>query len=174
MRFVLIALIVWVPMLVEAVRASRNERTQLMRGGVEPRDDVYRLMRVVYPAMFAVMLAEGVGRGPAPPALAVAGLLIFAAAKAIKWSAIFALGAAWTFRVIVVPGAPLVTGGPYRYVRHPNYVGVGGEILGVALMTRALVSGPLVAVVFGLLLLRRLAVEQRALAAGGGAQRFSS
>ena len=45
--------------------------------------------------------------------------------------------------MIVVPGDPLVASGPYRYLRHPNYVGVVGELVGAALMTRALITGPL-------------------------------
>ena len=52
-------------------------------------------------------------------------------------------GACWTFRVIVVPGTTLVASGPYRFMRHPNYVAVVGELVGVALMTGARVTGPL-------------------------------
>ena len=56
--------------------------------------------------------------------------MVFAGAKALKWWAIDTLGGAWTFRVIVVPDAPLVARGPYRWLRHPNYVGVLGEFIG--------------------------------------------
>jgi methyltransferase len=93
------------------------------------------------------------------------GAVIFAGAKLLKWWAILTLGDAWTFRVIVVPGAPLVTSGPYRFVRHPNYVGVAGELVGVALMTGALVAGPVAIVAFGALLSRRIAVEERTVGA---------
>jgi methyltransferase len=121
-------------------------------------------MRVVYPAAFLAMLAEGAVRATPPAGVVVAvGMAVFIAAKLIKWSAILALGPSWTFRVIVVPGDTLVTTGPYRHLRHPNYVGVVGELLGVALMTGARVSGPLVLLVFGALLLKRIAVEERAL-----------
>src|SRR5262249_30001780 len=122
-----------------------------------------QLMRVAYPAIFAVMLAEGIIRGAPPARIVGAGLFVFAAAKAVKWSAIVALGPAWTFRIIVVPRAPLVTRRPYRYLRPPNYGGVVGEIVGVAVITRSFVTGPAVAVIFGLLLSRRIAVEQRVL-----------
>ena len=92
----------------------------------------------------------------------VAGLAIFAAAKVLKWWAIAALGPLWTFRVIVVPGSTSVDTGPYRIMRHPNYVAVVGEIVGVAMMMRARVSGPIALLVFGTLLLRRITVENRA------------
>ncbi len=158
-----IALLIFVPMLVEAGRAARNERAQKARGGIEPHDDVYPIMRIAYPAVFLAMLVEGAVRGTPSTSVLAAGIAVFACAKLVKWSAILALGRSWTFRVIVVPGDRLVATGPYRYLRHPNYVGVVGELVGVALMTGALFSGPLAVFVFGALLLKRIAVEEKAL-----------
>jgi methyltransferase len=91
--------------------------------------------------------------------------VIFVAAKLLKWSAILSLGEAWTFRVIVRPGVRLVTAGPYRWIRHPNYIGVAGELVGIALLTGARVSGPLGTVLFGILMLKRIRVEDHALSA---------
>jgi methyltransferase len=65
--------------------------------------------------------------------------------------------------VIVVPGSTLVASGPYKFVRHPNYIGVVGELLGVALMTGARIAGPLATIGFSLLMLRRIGIENRAL-----------
>jgi methyltransferase len=152
-------------MLVEARRAGDNERAQRARGGMEPVGDVYRLMRVVYPVSFLAMLAEGAWRGGAPAPLLVAGAMLFAAAKALKWWAILSLGRFWTFRVIVIPGSTRIVSGPYRFVPHPNYVAVVGEIVGVALMTGARFSGPAMVMVFGALLVKRIAVEERTLRA---------
>jgi methyltransferase len=173
-RLAFVALAVYGTMALEARRASRNERAQLARGGVEPHGDVYKAMRVVYPLAFVAMLGEGVARGGSPPApLVAAGIAIFTSAKCLKWWAIRSLGPAWTFRVIVVPGARLVTRGPYRWLRHPNYVGVIGELAGVALMAGALVSGVAAVTVFGLLIVKRIAVEERALDATREAPRTS-
>jgi methyltransferase len=161
----LIAAIVFGLMLVEARRARRNERAQRARGGIESTDDVYKTMRIVYPAAFLAMIVEArVGGGP-PRGVGLAGIALFAAAKALKWWAILTLGPSWTFRVIVVPGASLVAKGPYQYLRHPNYVGVMGELAAVALMTGARFTGPIVMLVFGLIILRRVAVEEKALSA---------
>ena len=110
-------------MLVEAARARRNERAQKARGGIEPPDDVYNIMRIVYPAAFLAMLAERAVRPTASTestAVILAGVVVFAAAKIIKWSAILALGRCWTFRVIVVPGDTLVASGPYRFSAIPT------------------------------------------------------
>ena len=155
--------IVFLPMLIEARRAASNERAQRERGGIEAQGDVYNAMRVAYPAAFLLMIAEGFLWGGAPIAVATIGLLLFAAAKALKWWAILTLGKFWTFRVIVVPQAPLVTDGPYHFVRHPNYVAVIGELLSVALMTGARLSGPIAVVGFGLLIVLRIAIEEKAL-----------
>jgi methyltransferase len=154
---------VFIPMLVEAARAARNERVQRGRGGIEPRGDVYRIMRVAYPVAFLAMIVEGVFRGGPPPVTMAAGVGLFAVAKALKWWAILSLGPAWTFRVIVVPGMPLVEAGPYRVMRHPNYVAVACEFLGVAIMTGAVITGPVSTLAFGALILRRVEIERRAL-----------
>ena len=152
-------------MLVEARRAARNERTQRARGGVEPGADapVFATMRIAYPAAFASMLAERVMRGGPTLDVVIIGAAVYTAAKALKWWAILELGPFWTFRVIVVPGASRVNSGPYRYIRHPNYVGVFGELVGVALMTGAVIAGPIATVGFTALMWRRIAVERRAL-----------
>ena len=138
----LVFLVVFVPMLIEARRAASNEIAQRERGGIEAQGDVYNAMRVVYPVAFLLMIAEGALRGGASIAVATTGLVLFAAAKTLKWWAILTLGEFWTFRVIVVPRAPLVTNGPYHFIRHPNYVAVFGELLSVALMTGARTHRP--------------------------------
>jgi methyltransferase len=162
----LVFLVVFVPMLIEARRAASNEIAQRERGGIEAQGDVYNAMRLAYPAAFLFMIVEGALRGDVPVALATTGFVLFVAAKALKWWAILTLGSAWTFRVIVVPGAPLVASGPYQFIPHPNYVAVLGELLGVALLTDARVIGPVAIGGFGILIWRRIVVEERALRSG--------
>lgn len=149
-------------LVVETWRATRNEHAQLARGGVEPAGDVYRLMRVAYPGVFLMMFIERVTARSSPPLLTW-GVVVFLIAKALKWWAIITLGPFWTFRVIVLPGSSPIASGPYRWLRHPNYIAVVGEIVGVALMTDARITGPLALIAFGALLIRRVQVENRAL-----------
>ena len=164
----LLLAVVFVPMLIEARLAAVHERAQRARGGVEPPGDVYRIMQIAYPAVFLAMIAEGWWRPfSVTVSWRIAGAVIFVLAKLLKWSAITSLGDAWTFRVIVRPGAPLVTAGPYRWLRHPNYVAVVGELVGVALMSGARVAGPLGTLLFGALMLKRIRIEERALSASG-------
>src|SRR5690606_27947037 len=110
---------------------------------VEPPGDVYRTMQWAYPLAFVAMAIEGALFGPAPGASTLAGAAVFVLGKALKVWAIVSLGRRWTFRVLVLPGAPLVAHGPYAFLNHPNYVGVAGELAGMALLVGARVSGPL-------------------------------
>ena len=160
---VAILVVVFVLMLGEMRLSRLNERTLRAQGAVEPPDDVYRTMAWAYPACFLAIGGEGLVTGPPRRAVIVAGLVTFAAAKAIKYWAMAALGPRWTFRVLVTPGAPLVTAGPYSWLRHPNYVGVVGELLGMALAVGAPVTGALTIAGFGWLLRRRIVTENRAL-----------
>jgi methyltransferase len=150
-------------MLIETVRSVRNERWLRGQGAVEPADDPHPIMAIVYPTMFIAMALEGWWRGGARPPWLLAGLALFTLGKLLKYCAILSLGRRWSFRVLPLPGAPLIATGPYRYLRHPNYIGLAGEILGAAAMLYAPVAGPLGAATFAALVARRIKVEERAL-----------
>jgi methyltransferase len=90
-------------------------------------------------------------------------LALVVASQALRWWCIATLGPRWNTRVIVVPGVPLVTGGPYRWFRHPNYVAVVVEGVALPLVHSAWIT----ALVFTMLNIPLLAVrlynEERAL-----------
>jgi methyltransferase len=155
--------VVVVLMLVELGISTRNGRVLLSRGAIAPHDPVYPTMRWAYPAVFVAMAVEGVLSAPPPPALVVAGAAVFTASKLFKFWAIATLGERWTYKVLVLPGVPLVASGPYRFIRHPNYVGVVGELIGMALVTEARFAGPAGVLFFSWLLSRRIQAEDRAL-----------
>ena len=150
-------------MIGEAVLSAHNEGVLRQRGAVEPGGDVYATMRWAYPACFVAMALEGALTGPSTRDVLAFGLTVFGIAKALKIAAISALGVRWTYRVLIVPGAPLVTRGPYALIRHPNYVAVFGELAGMALIVWAPVTGLLSVAGFGALIVRRIAIEDRAL-----------
>jgi methyltransferase len=153
----------FVPMLLENGRSRRHHDALVAAGAIEPRDDVYQLMQVAYPGSFLAMIAEAWWRGSTFTATAAAGALVFVAAKLLKYWAIATLGPRWTFRVLVPPGSVRTLAGPYRYLRHPNYVGVMGEIVGFALLSSAPAAGIAATAVFTALLVARIRVEERAL-----------
>ena len=156
-------IVVFAIMIAEMQVSRRNERVLRSRGAIEPHDDVYKTMTWAYPVSFVAMGIEGLIRGGADPRLVIVGIVVFGIAKALKFWAIHSLGTYWSFRVLVVPNHRLVADGPYRFVRHPNYVAVAGEMLGVALLLGAFVSGALATAGFVWLMRRRIAIEERAL-----------
>ena len=153
-------------MLGELFVSRANERELRMMGAVEPPGDVYRAMAWTYPLAFVACGIEGALFGPEPGATTAAGAVIFVAAKTLKLWAIATLGTRWTFRVLVPPSAPLIKRGPYAWLRHPNYVAVIGEIAGFALLVGAPAAGVVSVVGFGLLMRRRIAIEEQALGIG--------
>jgi len=155
--------VVVVLMLVELAISVRNERAMKQLGAIAPPDPVYGTMRWAYPGVFVAMAAEGAWRDDSIPEMVWAGTAVFVAAKLIKGWAMASLGQRWTYGVLVLPSAPLVTTGPYRVMRHPNYVGVLGELIAMALVTNARVSGPAGLLFFGILLLLRIRAEEHAL-----------
>jgi methyltransferase len=147
----------------EAALSAFNERLLRARGAVEPPGDVIGTMRWAYPASFVAMAIEGALTGPAPSEVMLWGLVAFGLAKALKGWAIASLGTRWSFRVLILPGAPLVTAGPYRFLAHPNYLAVIAEIASVGAIVWAPITGVLATFGFGALMIRRIAIEDRAL-----------
>lgn len=150
-------------MALEAQLSAHNERVLRSRGAIEPPGDVVQLMRVAYPLGFVAIGVAGAFNALLPRDRLLWGFAVFAAAKALKYWAITSLGVRWSFGVLVLPGAPLVTGGPYRYLRHPNYLAVVGEFVGVALTLSAPATGAAVTAAFAWLMWRRIRFEERAL-----------
>jgi methyltransferase len=163
MNLLLTATVVFVPMIFEGLLSRRNEQQLRSMGAEEPHDDVYWAMQLVYPLAFVMMLVEGWWRGAIVDVHVAAGFAVFVGAKLLKYWAILSLGVRWTFRVLVPPGSTRVLTGPYRLLRHPNYIGVIGELVGAALMTHAAVAGTIAVIAFGALIALRIRVEERAL-----------
>jgi methyltransferase len=155
--------VVFAAMVIEAAISARHAADLRAMGGVEPADDVYKWMAATYPTSFVAMAIEGMVRGPVPLNVFLAGAALLVASKLLKVWVIATLGIRWTFRVIVPPRSSRIVTGPYRYMRHPNYLAVCGELVGMAVAAGALVTGPIAVAVFGMILVRRIAVEERAL-----------
>jgi methyltransferase len=154
-------------MLLESALSRHNERVLRARGAIAVDGDVYGWMQVAYPLGFVLIALEGAMRPWLSRELLLWGVAVFTFAKGLKYWAIASLGPRWSFRVLVLPGAPLVATGPYRLLRHPNYVAVVGELIGVALMLSAPLTGTLVTLGFSWLMWRRIQVEDRALGRTG-------
>jgi len=163
MNLLLLSTIVFASMLFETAMSRRNERELRAMGAAEPHDDVYWLMQIAYPAAFIAMLVEGWRRGAIVDVHVAAGFALLVGAKLLKYWVIMSLGVRWTFRVLVPPGSTRVLTGPYRLLSHPNYLAVMGELAGAALIAHAPVAGGIALAGFGVLILLRIRVEERAL-----------
>ena len=146
--------------------SRRNERRMRQCGGREHTPGTYRRIVTLHAAWFAAMLLEVfAGRRKFHPRLAVLALSLFAAGQALRLTAIRTLGWRWSTRVMTVPGpagAP-VQHGIYRYMRHPNYLGVELEILAAPLLHSAYLTSVVFGVANALLLRDRIRREERVL-----------
>lgn len=152
--------------LVELAISRRNAREVMARGGREfGRRHMVAL--VVLHALFLPACAIEVLALSRPfvPGVGAAMLAVLLAAQVLRYWAIHALGRHWNVRILVEPGAPLVKRGPYRYIRHPNYVAVALEGIALPLIHTAWITAVAFTVVNAWLLLRvRIPAEERALA----------
>lgn len=146
--------------------SAKNAQWALLRGGKEYGFSHYRFMTVLHTAFLVACVAEPwlFSRPFSSPWGFVALALVFAA-QALRYWAITTLGRRWNTRVIVLPEALPVTSGPYRFVRHPNYVAVVLELLVLPLVHGAWLTATLFTVVNAALLSVRVRVEEAALGA---------
>jgi methyltransferase len=157
--------VIAVERLAELVVSKRNLAWTTARGGTE-----YGLGH--YPAMVALHVALLVGcvlepillDRPFLPALGWPMLAVVLAAQVLRWWCITTLGPQWNTRVVVVPGAERVTGGPYRWMPHPNYVAVVVEGAALPLVHSAWLTAIAFTVLNAILLRTRIKVENAALA----------
>jgi methyltransferase len=154
--------------LAELVVSARNIRWSLARGGVESGFGHYPPMVVLHTGLLAGCLVEVlVLDRPFLPWLGWPMLALAVLAQGLRWWSIRTLGLRWNTRVVVVPGMPLVTGGPYRFARHPNYVAVVVEGVALPLVHSAWITAIVFSVLNIPLLAVRLRAEERALGRTG-------
>jgi methyltransferase len=151
--------------LVELRLSVRNAQWAFARGAVEHGQGHYPFMTVFHGAFLVSCVAEPwLLQRPfvAPWGFVALGLVV--AAQGLRYWAITTLGPRWNTRVIVLPrGEQLVSGGPYRFLRHPNYVAVCVELAALPLVHGAWVTAVVFTVGNALLLRVRIRVEETAL-----------
>jgi methyltransferase len=153
--------------LAELALSARNARRLAARGAWRPKSDGFRLItsiHVLFPfALATEVLAARTRPGPGWPWWLGLWLL----AQGLRWAAIRALGERWNVRVLVLPGAPRIRHGPYRRLRHPNYLAVVLEFVAAPMMFGAWRTAVVFSVLNALALRRRIRLEEEALASTG-------
>ncbi len=148
----------------ELALSRRNARRAFARGGIESGQRHYRVMTVLHTSFLLSCAVEAMLTDRAAPAwLSMSALTGALAAQALRYWAVSALGDRWNTRVIVLPGAAPVTRGPYRFMRHPNYLAVMLELASVPLIRGLWITAAVFSVANAILLAVRITVEERAL-----------
>jgi methyltransferase len=157
--------------LAELAVSARHAKALLRRGGTEYGFGHFPVMIALHVALIAGCVLEPLlGHRTFIPALGWTMLAVTLAANALRWWCIATLGERWTARVIVLPGAPLVRSGPYRWFAHPNYVAVIVEGAALPLTGSAWITAGAFTVLNAALLTVRIRCESGALAAAAAPQ----
>ena len=155
--YVLIALVT-AQRLAELIIARRNTRALLAQGAYEVGSAHYPLIVAVHAAWLASLWILAPGRPILWPLIAVFVLL-----QCGRLWVLATLGRRWTTRIIILPGSPLVKGGPFRFVRHPNYLVVAAEIAVLPLAFGLVWVAIVFTLLNGLVLAIRIRTEGKAL-----------
>ena len=163
--YVLLIGAVAVERLAEVVVAKCNRAWSRLHGGVEFGTRHYPVMVILHTGLLAGCLLEPIALHRVfIPALGWPMFTIVLAAQALRWWCIITLHRQWNTRVIVIPGAGRVSGGPYRFVPHPNYVAVVAEGFALPLVHSAWITALVFSMLNAWLLRTRIKVENAALA----------
>ena len=153
----------------ELVHSGRNVRRLKKRGAIEHGAGHFPLLVLVHVLFPLALVAEVVGLGSRPGELWPFALGFWLAAQVLRYSAVSALGERWSVGVWVLPGEPLVRRGPYRFLRHPNYVAVVTELFAAPLMFGAWRTAIAITILNALALAHRIRTEEAALREASGA-----
>jgi methyltransferase len=149
---------------VELAVSERNRRWSLAQGGIESGAGHYPVMVLLHTGLLAGAVVEVLALDrPFLPWLCWPMLALLVASHALRWWCISTLGRQWCTRIVVVPGLSAVTSGPYRFLRHPNYLAVVLEGIALPLVHTAWVTAAIFTVANAALLRVRIAAEERAL-----------
>ena len=150
--------------LAETEISRRHTAWSRARGGVEHGQEHFGTMITLHVVFLAGCLLEPwVASRPFVPALGWPALALTLGAQAVRWWCVAALGPRWNVRIIAIPGEPLVSTGPYRWMRHPNYLAVLVEGMALPLVHSAWVTAVGFTAANVVLLRQRIRVEEAAL-----------
>ena len=135
--FLALLVLVLLERAIELDRSRKHVRALLARGGVERGRGHYALVVIAHAAFYVAWTVETWLRRPEAGLWTAAWIGLFALLQAARLWTTASLGERWTTRIVVLPFAPLVRRGPYRWIRHPNYVIVVLEIATLAIAFRA-------------------------------------
>lgn len=162
MGFLLLAIIC--QRLLELIIARNNERWMKSKGGVEKGAKHYKWFIILHGMFFISIICEVAIRNMPNMQVNLFLLFLFIIVQAGRVWCIHSLGRFWNTKVIVLPGVALIKKGPYKYVKHPNYIIVAIELFLIPLLFKAYLTAFLFPVFHLILLKLRIPSEEKALA----------
>ena len=160
--WILIAVII-LQRFVELFIARRNENILKAKGALEFDKNGYRVIFLMHIAFFISLVSEKLLLYRELNKFWILFLFLFLVAQFIRYWAIKSLGIHWNTKILVIPNNKLVTKGPYKYLRHPNYITVIIEIGVIPLIFSCYITAALFSLLNLLLLKRRIRIEEDAL-----------
>lgn len=149
--------------LLELVIARRNEKWMKEQGAIEFGIKHYQFIVLMHSLFFVVLIFEKISFSRELLPLWQVFAAVFVCTQLIRVWAISSLGPYWNTKIIVLPNVEVVRTGPYRFIKHPNYLVVSIEILVVPLLFGAYVTACLFTILNILMLSIRIPAEERAL-----------
>jgi methyltransferase len=172
--YTLFVLAVGAERLVEMAVSQRNLAWAFAHGGQEHGRGHYPAMVLLHVALLIGCVTEvWIFDRPFLPVLGWTMVAVVLATQALRWWCINTLGRRWNTRIVVIPGMPLVDRGPYRWLRHPNYVAVVVEGIALPMVHTAWITAVTFTVLNAVLLRVRIRAEEDALASASAAAPLS-
>lgn len=144
--------------------SRRHQRDLATRGAQKHSDPLYRWMVALHAGVLFGAAVEVIAlRRPFIVRLAILALLLFLLATLLRWWVIRTMGMHWNTEVVDSGSLGVISEGPFRWIRHPNYVGVFVELIALPLIHTAWITASLAAVLNVFVLRHRLRIEERLL-----------
>lgn len=160
--YILIGLVV-VQRIMELLLAKKNEKWMLQDGAYEVGANHYKLIVLMHIFFFISLIVEVHFYKREFVSWGYMFLVLFIIAQIMRVWALYSLGRFWNTKIIVLPGAPVIQKGPYKYMRHPNYVVVAMELLALPLLFQAYITAIIFTLLNIALMSIRIPLEEKAL-----------
>ncbi|MGH7799274.1 MAG: isoprenylcysteine carboxyl methyltransferase family protein [Thermodesulfobacteriota bacterium] len=160
--FWLFLLFVILQRLIELLIARRNEKILKAQGAIEFDKNGYRVIAAMHVAFFISLICEKVFFQRTLNTYWIVFAVLFAGAQVLRYWAIKTLGLYWNTKILVLPNHKLVNTGPYKYLRHPNYIAVITEIAVIPLIFSCYLTSVIFSLINIFLLRRRIKIEEDA------------
>ncbi len=147
----------------ELVIAKRNEKKMFARGAEEYDKSGYKYIVIMHTLFFLSLIAENHFLPRELNPFSIILFSVFILTQFARYWAISSLGEYWNTRIIVLKGSPLIKKGPYKFLKHPNYIVVAVELAVIPLMFSCYFTAIIFTILNLFLLKRRIKIENEAL-----------